>query len=183
MLRFFTLSIFLHLAVYTLVVWTSEPVVYDAILSVEFFEPVAKNSAAPMPSPNKTVSKNYVQPNTTSALENTTPPNETVNSSQSAGSPLESANVTTNPRVLKQVKATYPQEAKQAGVQGAVKLSVIIDSTGQVQEVNVLEGPGYGLNETAQEALKQFIFSPAELHGEKVSVRIVYIYRFRLDTR
>lgn len=183
MLRFFIISICLHLAVYTLVVWTPEPVVYDAILSVEFLEPVAKNSVAPKSSPSKTISKAFAGQTPTSTLENTTPPNESVNSSQQAGTPLESANVTTNPRVLKQVKATYPQEAKQAGIQGAVKLSVIIDPTGHVQEVKVLEGPGHGLNETAQEALKQFIFSPAELQGEKVSVRIVYIYRFRLETR
>ncbi len=84
---------------------------------------------------------------------------------------------------MRQIQVSYPQQAKEARIEGAVRLSVLINELGQVREVSVLEGPGYGLNEAATDALKQFQFSPAEVEGQKVSVRIVYVYRFKLESR
>lgn len=84
------------------------------------------------------------------------------------------------PKVKKEVKATYPDEAKKARIDGPVNLEVVIDSKGVVRAVKLLDGPGYGLNESAMEALKQFEFQPAWRDNEPVAVKIRYTYRFKL---
>lgn len=109
-----------------------------------------------------------------SATQLTASPNSTA---------YESGNVSVKPKVKKQIQIVYPQQAKDARIEGPVKLSVVINAEGSVADVSVLEGPGYGLDEAAREALKQFEFSPAEVEGRKVPVRIVYVYRFRLESR
>lgn len=88
--------------------------------------------------------------------------------------------VTRLPRVAKEVKATYPEEAKQARIDGPVSLEILIDRTGKVRDVKMLNGPGYGLNESAIEAVKQFEFQPALRGSESVAVKIRYTYRFKL---
>lgn len=89
--------------------------------------------------------------------------------------------VTRLPKVLKEVKATYPAAAKQAQVAGAVVLDVVIAQDGKVRDVQLVQGPGHGLNESAMEALKQFQFSPAYKDNAAVAVKIRYTYRFKLD--
>lgn len=88
--------------------------------------------------------------------------------------------VTRLPKVAKEVKATYPEEAKQARVDGPVNLEILIDRTGKVREVKMLSGPGFGLNESAIEAVKQFEFQPALRGSDSVAVKIRYTYRFKL---
>jgi protein TonB len=88
--------------------------------------------------------------------------------------------VTRLPRVAKEVKATYPEEAKQARIDGPVNLEILIDRTGKVRDVKMLNGPGYGLNESAIEAVKQFEFQPALRGSDSVAVKIRYTYRFKL---
>lgn len=109
-------------------------------------------------------------------------PIEGTNSSENGDSaPVGWGEVTRFPKVAKEVKASYPAEAKKAGVDGAVVLDVLIDRSGKVRDVRVISGPGFGLNESAIEALKQFEFQPAQKGSESVAVKIRYTYRFKLD--
>jgi protein TonB len=78
-------------------------------------------------------------------------------------------------------KIPYPDEAKKAGVEGTVRLRITVDFEGHVTEVKILNGPGYGLDEAAREALKRFKFRPAMKAGEAVSTTITYNYTFLLD--
>lgn len=78
-------------------------------------------------------------------------------------------------------KIPYPEEAKRAGVEGTVRLRITVDFEGHVTEVKILNGPGYGLDEAAREALKRFKFKPAMKAGEAVSTTITYNYTFLLD--
>ncbi|WP_374029333.1 energy transducer TonB [Bdellovibrio bacteriovorus] len=78
------------------------------------------------------------------------------------------------------MKASYPEEAKKAGIDGPVILEVLIDSRGKVKDVQLVSGPGHGLNESAISALKQFEFLPAQKGADPVSVKIRYTYRFKL---
>nr|BFD64438.1 hypothetical protein BdHM001_31190 [Bdellovibrio sp. HM001] len=89
--------------------------------------------------------------------------------------------ITRLPKVKREVKAQYPAEAKSAGVDGPVLLEILIDRHGQVRQVKVLSGPGYGLNESAVAALKSFEFQPAFKGKESVAVKIRYTYRFKLE--
>lgn len=188
MIRYLTISLFIHLLFVVLLNFKKYDVIENPIIAVEFFEPTStktsKNSTTAvkkLAAPQK--EKQQQQPEL-SASQSTEPAavNDTLTQGPS-GALSDLQQVTKLPRVLKQVKAEYPETARQARIEGAVRLAVIIDTNGNVNDVQVLDGPGHGLNETAQKALMNFRFSPAEKQGEKVSVKITYIYRFRLDSR
>jgi periplasmic protein TonB len=87
----------------------------------------------------------------------------------------------TEPAVLGEVKIPYPEEARKNEVEGSVRLKVTLDPQGAVQEVTVVSGPGYGLNDAAREALKRFRFKPATKGGEAVGYTFIYTYTFLLD--
>lgn len=95
--------------------------------------------------------------------------------------PVDDYLVTQMPKIKKEVRAPYPEEAKKNGVEGPVIMDVLIDPTGRVREVIVLSGPGFGLNEAAVQALKQFEFAPARVQEQFVAVKIKYKYTFKLS--
>lgn len=85
------------------------------------------------------------------------------------------------PELLGEVKIDYPDEAKKADVEGSVRLRVTLSAEGKVENVVVLSGPGYGLNEAARDAMRRFRFRPAMKAGEPVGYTFVYTYTFLLD--
>ena len=90
--------------------------------------------------------------------------------------------LTARPKLLSKLeKIPYPPEATRAGVEGQVILLVTIDETGKVTKVKVLDGPGYGLNEAAAKAARQWRFAPATYQGEPVSTEDRITYTFLLD--
>ncbi|WP_141276527.1 energy transducer TonB [Myxococcus sp. CA005] len=89
--------------------------------------------------------------------------------------------VDSEPTVASEVKIPYPEEARRAGVEGTVTLSITIDHEGKVVAVKILKGPGYGLNEAARDAIRRFRFKPAIKGGEPVSTEMKYSYTFLLD--
>lgn len=93
----------------------------------------------------------------------------------------DSGSLTRLPKIKSEVKAEYPQQAKEAGISGPVVLEVIIGQDGRVKAAKVLRGPGYGLEEAALQAIAQFEFQPAFKDKEPVAVKIQYTYRFKLD--
>lgn len=86
-----------------------------------------------------------------------------------------------DPEVANEFKVPYPDEARRAGVEGTVRLRIVVDNEGRVVDVKVLNGPGFGLNEAAREAIKKFKFRAAIKGGEAVSTTMVYNYTFLLD--
>lgn len=207
MIRFWAASLLLHVVLYGAMNWRPTTPIENPIVSVTLVENFAVASPA---MPTKSPASNSTGPRTShthnsaltrspvaitnpqiseidsqngKALKDSSSTPQNILNSEAGLSEVDVGTVSRRPRVLRQFKAGYPQTAKDARVEGPVKLSVLIDSGGRVQEVDVIEGPGHGLNELAQDALKKFIFSPAEKLGEKVPVRIVYIYRFRLESR
>ncbi|QSQ11166.1 energy transducer TonB [Myxococcus landrumensis] len=85
------------------------------------------------------------------------------------------------PQLASEVKIPYPEEARRAGIEGTVTLSITIDPEGRVVAARVLKGPGYGLEEAARNAILRFRFSPAYKGGEAVSTEMKYAYTFLLD--
>lgn len=179
MVRYLIISILIHFSFVALLNYQPNSVIENPIYSVEFLE---TTQAATSKSSGTMIKKVAIAPVELKKSEDSASTSQESPSQDSNGQ-IEIQQVTKMPRVLRQVKAEYPESAKQARIEGAVKLSVLVDSTGSVTEVLILEGPGHGLNETAQKALMNFQFSPAEKQGQKVSVKITYIYRFRLDSR
>lgn len=95
--------------------------------------------------------------------------------------PAEEYLVTQMPRPLNEFRIPYPPEARAQNIEGVVVMDILVDEAGVVREATLLEGPGYGLNEAALEAIKRFKFSPALIDQKPVAVRMRYGYRFILN--
>jgi len=85
------------------------------------------------------------------------------------------------PELLSEVKIDYPEEARKNEIEGSVRLRVTLSPDGTVENVVVLSGPGYGLNEAARDALRRFRFRPAMKGGQPVGYTFIYTYTFLLD--
>lgn len=96
--------------------------------------------------------------------------------------PHRVGNDVTPPRIVEQVKPVYPQEAKDARVQGIVILEAVIDARGVVQEVQVLRShPSHPmLEQAAIDAVRQWRFEPGRLHGKPVAVYFTLTVNFTL---
>jgi TonB family protein len=80
--------------------------------------------------------------------------------------------VDTLPKMVHQVKSTYTPEAIRARVEGIVRLSCVVLADGTVGDVRVVKSLGYGLDESATAALKQWQFSPAVKNGVAVPIAV-----------
>ncbi len=78
-------------------------------------------------------------------------------------------------------EAAYPEAARALGVAGKVRLQLEIDALGHVEGVEVLDGPGHGLEEAAVAALRGCHFVPATRGGTAVATSITYTYTFVID--
>jgi protein TonB len=84
------------------------------------------------------------------------------------------------PKKLKNVAPAYPDIAKQARVQGVVILECTISPQGRVTDVKVLRGIPL-LDESAREAVKQWIYTPTLLNGVPVPVIMTVTVNFKLS--
>ena len=95
--------------------------------------------------------------------------------------PSEEYLVTQMPSLKTEVRIPYPPDAKKKGIEGAVVMDLLIDSSGTVRDVKLIEGPAESLNSAAVSATRHFQFTPAMIQDKPVAVRIRYAYRFILE--
>jgi N-carbamoyl-L-amino-acid hydrolase len=76
----------------------------------------------------------------------------------------------TGPRIIHKVEPQFTKEARKAHVQGTVLIAVIINADGTVRDPRVVKSVGYGLDETALAAVKQWKFVPGMKDGKPVPV-------------
>ncbi len=67
----------------------------------------------------------------------------------------------------------YTPEAENAGVEGKVRLDLKVNEFGEVESAKVLQGLGYGLDDSAIETVKRWKFRPATLCGKAVAASFV----------
>ncbi len=84
------------------------------------------------------------------------------------------------PHVVSKVDPVYTPEAKDAKVEGAVKLSVVVGSDGVAHDINVIEPLDAGLDVKAVEAVQKWRFEPAMKDGKPVAVKATIEVNFRL---
>jgi TonB family protein len=84
------------------------------------------------------------------------------------------------PRPLNHPNPEYSEEARQAGLQGNCVLSLIVNSEGKPENVNVSRSLGMGLDEKAMEAVRRWTFEPARKDGKPVAVQISVVVTFRI---
>ena len=66
----------------------------------------------------------------------------------------------------------YTAEAREAGLEGTVILSFVVDENGRVRDIKVLQALGMGLTEAAKRSLQSCPFSPGERDGKPVPTRV-----------
>lgn len=87
----------------------------------------------------------------------------------------------TPPRKLASLAPAYTEAARQARIQGEVRLLAIIDEEGYVGCVEVLDGLPMGLSQAAERAVLSWRFEPAKLNDEPVAVYYHLSVRFELQ--
>lgn len=65
----------------------------------------------------------------------------------------------------------YPQEAKQAGIEGRVYMTFVVNKQGDVEDATVVRGLGAGADEEALRVIRQAKFEPGYSNGEPVRVQ------------
>jgi TonB family protein len=77
--------------------------------------------------------------------------------------------------------AKYSEEARKAKYQGVVLLQVIVSAEGRATNIQIVRGPGLGLEEQAVAAVQTWRFKPAlGLNHVAVPTRIAIEVQFRL---
>ncbi|HPW94681.1 MAG TPA: TonB family protein [Fibrobacteraceae bacterium] len=92
----------------------------------------------------------------------------------------EAGEVDETARLLKEIQPKYPERAKKMGVSGYVKVYLVIDVYGEVSQVRILtsEPTGYGFEEAALKAVREWKFEPAKLGSYPVSQKATKEFRF-----
>jgi TonB family protein len=88
--------------------------------------------------------------------------------------------LTKPPALVKFVEAPYPEAEKAAGKSASVVLLIAISPTGTVDDVAVLTSAGAAFDEAAISAVRQFLFTPAEIDNQPAAIKIQYRYDFVL---
>jgi len=82
-------------------------------------------------------------------------------------------------KLVSSVRPVYPEAAKQAGIEGAVRLRVVVGRDGAVQTLKVLSGDP-ALTDSAVEAVRRWRYQPALVDGKPVNVITMVTVDFRL---
>jgi len=85
------------------------------------------------------------------------------------------------PRVLRRVEPLYPDLARRNHVRGLVKMNALISVSGDVVDVEVLEGLPDGLSEAAVQSVRQWKFAPTLREGTAVPVLFEVYINFKLN--
>lgn len=96
------------------------------------------------------------------------------------GGPYRAGSGIEPPRILHEVKADYPEDARLRGITGSVVLEIVVRRDGSVGEVKVLEGLDAALSERAVEAVRQWKFAAARRLGAPVDVIVEVSVEFKL---
>jgi len=90
--------------------------------------------------------------------------------------------VTIRARQIGGALPAYPPEALAQGVElsSPIAFEIVVDATGRVTEARELRHVGYGFDEAAEAALRNYRFSPAQRGGHAVAVRMRWTVDFSL---
>ncbi|HEY0969281.1 MAG TPA: energy transducer TonB [Opitutaceae bacterium] len=100
-----------------------------------------------------------------------------------AASPIvyEAAQVDEVPVVSAQISPTYPPNLKVLRVPDAVTLTFVVDETGAVRDVQVVEPGQPDCDAAAVSAVSRWVYQPARKAGQPVAVRLKQKVAFGFD--
>ncbi len=82
------------------------------------------------------------------------------------------------PMPYKRIKPTYTQTAYFYEVAATVDAEVSIDANGDVKRIDLVRWAGYGLDESAIEAIRTMNWRPGEKNGKPLPMRVLLRYNF-----
>ena len=85
----------------------------------------------------------------------------------------------TPPEFLNRVKPDYPAQAEQADITATVEALAVLRANGEVGAVEITRWAGFGLDESAERAIRQLKFKAATRDGKPINVRALIRYNFR----
>ena len=74
----------------------------------------------------------------------------------------------------------YSEEARRHGIQGIVRLRILVGTDGSIKKINVIRGLPYGLTDEAIRAASKLKASPAMNDGQPIEYWLPAPFRFRL---
>jgi len=112
------------------------------------------------------------------------PPENPTNTADAAQPAAPRAGTVELPRLLKKVAPVYPPSARKARVEGVVVIEATIEESGRLDHLNVVEGHPM-LVDAAMDAVRQWRYVPAKLHGVPTSssVRVNVIFNLVFPDR
>jgi TonB family protein len=84
------------------------------------------------------------------------------------------------PTIIYRVEPQYSEEARRARHQGTVVFEAIVHKDGTIQIIRTVRSLGFGLDENAMKALRQWRFSPGKRNGVPVDVSLNIEVNFNL---
>lgn len=96
------------------------------------------------------------------------------------GGPFRPGSGVEPPRLLREVRADYTDEARRANIEGEVELEIVVRRDGTVGDVKIVRGLRGGLNDRAVQAVRQWKFAPGRMKGVPVDVVVEVGVEFRL---
>jgi TonB family protein len=114
------------------------------------------------------------------------PASAPVGDNEGPTAPVDVVEVDRAPRVIRQpssadLRALYPEQARREGLEADDRLELLVDETGRVAQVKMVEGAGNGFDEASTRAARAITFAPGQRGGRPVPVWIPWTLKFRLD--
>lgn len=85
------------------------------------------------------------------------------------------------PVLINESNANYPDTLIKENVEGTVLLELLIDETGEIDSVKIVDSLHPMLDSLSVNAAKDLRFSPAKINDESVAVILQYEYKFSID--
>ncbi|MCS7314579.1 MAG: TonB family protein [Bryobacterales bacterium] len=143
--------------------------------------PVTSSTPSPVPAQGRALEQAPAQGSPTEQLSTPAPatsptkperamaPEPAQPAGQQGGAALRVGGQVQEARLIRRREPVYPALARQARIQGVVRLEAVIGPDGRVEKVQAISGPPL-LRQAAVDAVKEWVYEPGRLNGRPVSV-------------
>jgi len=98
-----------------------------------------------------------------------------------AGAPVRVGGIVLAPKIVSRIEPRYTEAARNARIQGIVIVEAIIDPQGNVTDARILKPLGFGLDQQALAAIREWKFRPGTLNGQPISVYFNLTINFHIN--
>lgn len=94
--------------------------------------------------------------------------------------PIDFQSVEKKPVLVRSVQPAYPELAVRAGLEGTVVVKILVDKEGKARQVLIEKSDAEIFDQSALDAAKQLVFTPAYMNYGPVSVWVKVPFHFKL---